>query len=204
MKPIQTLISEFIESGGLAHVTTQNGNGGVLFTDDNQFIPWLDLGYSSEYGFYQISRLPNIENEASYSTWSIHPLVGSENSYGVPLYVLLDADGYGFLLGERWQVAELLPVVQQFMATGEASEPVDDEVIGVKYYSIAEACAVAHEYDPAKYPYTTPGDQDRLRRRIQQLIRRGNIYGTKKDPQGFYRIRATAFRGWLSKRGKQP
>lgn len=80
---------------------------------------------------------------------------------------------------------------------GEHREIVDDETIGVRYLSIAEACEMAYEYDPMEYPYSTPEEQDRLRRRLQRNIQRGNVGGVKKDPQGRYRLRASSFRGWL-------
>lgn len=133
--------------------------------------------------------------------WSIHPLIDSDKE-GNMMYVLMDDDGFGYLLGEKWQVDALLPVLKKFVETGQTDEPVDDEVIGTKYYTIAEACQFAYEYDPLEYPYHDPADKDRLRRRIQQNIRRGNIWGVKQDPQGFYKIRATAFRGWLVKNKK--
>ena len=75
---------------------------------------------------------------------------------------------------------------------GEHREIVDDETIGVRYLSIAEACEMAYEYDPMEYPYSMPEEQDRLRRRVQN-----SIQGVKRDPQGNYRLRASSFRGWL-------
>jgi hypothetical protein len=84
------------------------------------------------------------------------------------------------MLGDRWQVEELLPVLQAFLERGEIDEPVDDEVIGVKYYTIAEACEAAYQYDPTAYPYRTPEEQDRLRRRLQRNIQRGNLWGNQE------------------------
>lgn len=199
MRHIQDLISEYIQDTGLARLETlRNGERGVRFLDEGEFIPWSDLGFSDTYGFYRLSLLPDVTNEAEYATWTIHPLEGSDQDGEALMWALLDADGYGFLLGEQWQVAELLPVLTAFLERGEHAEMVDDEAIGARYLTIAEACALAHEYDPAKYPYTTPEEQDRLRRRIQRNIQRGNIYGAKRDPQGRYRIRASSFRGWLA------
>lgn len=194
---IQDMISEYIQETGLARVETRGGVGGVLFLDENQFIPWDNLGFSRLYGFFQKSVLQDVEDEAEYATWTIHPLEGSDQE-GEMMYVLMDSDGHGFLLGERWQVSELLPVLTAFLEQGVYDEPVDDESIGARYLSIAEACALASEYNPTEYPYTTPEEQDRLRRRLQRNIQRGNIYGVKRDPQGRYRLRATSFRGWLA------
>lgn len=192
---IQQLISEYAQETGLARVETR-GVGGVLFLDEMEFIPWADLGFNSTYGFFRLSALPDVPNETEYATWTIHPLEGSDQE-GELMWVLLDADGYGFLLGEKWQVAELLPVLAAFLEHGVHAEMVDDEAIGAHYLSIAEACALAYEYDPVEYPYRTPNEQDRLRRRLQRNIQRGNVPGVKRDPQGRYRIRASSFRGWL-------
>lgn len=199
-KYIQDMISDYIQEGGMARLETVDGVGGVLFMDEGEFIPWRDLGYNPTYGFYRLSHLPGVENQAEYATWSIHPLINDDPDDDWRPFVLLDSDGNGTMLGDRWQVEELLPVLQAFLERGEIDEPVDDEVIGVKYYTIAEACEAAYQYDPTAYPYRTPEEQDRLRRRLQRNIQRGNLWGTKNDPQGRYKIRATAFRGWLAKK----
>lgn len=197
---IQSAVNEYIEETGFARTETRDGVDGVLFLDENQFIPWDDLGYSRLYGFFQKSVLQDVE--AEYPAWSIHPLEGSERD-GEPLWVLMDSDGYGHLIGDKQQVSELLPVLAAFLERGEHAEVVDDEVIGARYLSIAEACALANEYDYVGYPYHTPEEQDRLRRRLQRNIQRGNIPGVKQDPQGRYRIRATSFRGWLIQQKNQ-
>lgn len=194
---IQDMISEYIQETGLARVETRGGVGGVLFLDENEFIPWGDLGFSRLYGFFRRSVLHDVESEAEYATWTIHPLEGSDQDGQEPMWVLLSADGYGYLLGERWQVAELLPVLTAFLEGGQHAEMVDDEAIGARYLSIAEACALAYEYDPLKYPCSTPEEQDRLRRRLQRNIQRGNVLGVKRDPMGRYQIRESSFMGWL-------
>lgn len=193
---IQDEISKYIQETGLARLETRDGVRGVLFLDENQFIPWADLGLSRIYGFFQKSVLQDVEDETEYATWTIHPLEGSDQE-GEMMYALLDGDGNGFLLGERWEIAELLPVLTAFLERGEHGEMVDDETIGARYLSIAEACEMAQEYDPTKYPYSTAEEQDRLRRRLQRNIQRGNILGVKRDPQGRYRLHASSFRGWL-------
>lgn len=195
---IQDLISDFIIDGGTAVVTVQDGQGGVLFTDEGEFIPWRDLGYNVKLGFYRLSQFPDAENQSAYATWTVHPLEGSDRD-GDLMYVALGPDGSGFLMGEKWQAAELVEALQAFLKDGVMDEPVDDEVIGTRYLSIAEACQMAHEFDPDEYPYGTAEEQNRLRNRIQRNIQRRNIWGVKKDPQGFYRIRLPAFRGWLVK-----
>lgn len=197
---IQDLISGYIrETPGIASRTAVGGVRGVLFHDENEFIPWSDLGFNSTYGFYRLSSFPDVGNEAEYATWSINPVIDSDRD-GDMMYALLDADGYGFLLGEHWQVAELLPVLAAFLNDGAHNEPVDDEAVGAKYFTIAEMCEEANRYDPAEYPHNTPEDQDRLRRRLQRNIQRGNLWGVKQDPQGRYKVRASAFRGWLVKK----
>lgn len=195
---IQDLISEYVQDTGLARLETQGGVRGVLFLDENEFFPWRDLGFNHEYGFFRLSAFPNVTNEAEYATWTIHPVeVRQPEDDNWQPCALLDADGFGFLLGERWQVEELLPVLQAFLERGETAEPIDeyDEALGERWFTINEACNQAHEFDPDKYPL-----DDNLSYRIRQVARRGNWIErgiARQTGTGTWLFHNRRFRHWL-------
>ena len=65
MASIRELIDNYINNeGGKAQLETRGGKEGVFFTDREEFIPFDDLGYSSELGFFSISDFPFMESEA--------------------------------------------------------------------------------------------------------------------------------------------
>ena len=53
------VVAEQVQSGN-AHIEYQQGKQGVLFLDEQQFIPLDDLAYSSEIGLYQKSKFPDL------------------------------------------------------------------------------------------------------------------------------------------------
>lgn len=62
---IEVMIRKFVFEGGQACVIVENGDqAGVMFLDDMEFIPFADLGYNQQLGFYQLSAFPDVENEA--------------------------------------------------------------------------------------------------------------------------------------------
>lgn len=52
------------ESPHLGELVTLNGVEGIRFLDENEFIPFFDLAYNSEIGFFKKSDFPNETNEA--------------------------------------------------------------------------------------------------------------------------------------------
>lgn len=125
--------------------------------------------------------------------WTIHPVVAAD---GWQTYAILDGNGFGYLVGEKWQVAELAATLGNFLATGLASEPIadDDEALGGRWLSIAEAVAAANGYDPAEYPLG-----EKTANRIRAAIRRGRIGGVAQDASGRYKFPAGRFRYWLTR-----
>ena len=101
------------------------------------------------------------------------------------------------MLGERWQVEELLPVLMAFLEHGEMDGPIDDddEALGTKWLTISEAVEAAHAFDAVKYPIGESTDY-----RIRQAARRGNWLENgkaKQDSSGRWKFHARRFRGWL-------
>jgi hypothetical protein len=61
---IKDLIQKAIAEGQAIRVETQGDKEGAFLKDRGEFIPWDDLGYSSELGFFSVSDFPFMENEA--------------------------------------------------------------------------------------------------------------------------------------------
>ena len=61
---IEKMVKDFIELTGLAKIIEQDGQQGVLFQDHKGFIPFDDLGYNRELGFYSLSQFPEVTNQA--------------------------------------------------------------------------------------------------------------------------------------------
>lgn len=62
---IQEHVKEFITNGGRAEVINRDGMNGVLFFDEVEFIPFTDLNYNNEYGYYKISQFPDIQRDCT-------------------------------------------------------------------------------------------------------------------------------------------
>lgn len=189
------------ETPGAAHFDVQSGRAGVVFTDEGEFIPLADLAYNSELGFYQISLFPDVEPEtAAESPWTLHPVTPANRDDSWRAFALLDPDGYALLIGERWQVAEVIGVLRLFLERGLLSEPIpeDAEELGHKWLTIAEAVTEAHTYDPAEYPI---GEVTAAR--IRQAARRGTIGGAVQNGGGRWKFQARRFRYWLVKNAER-
>lgn len=62
---IASVIQQFIEDTNEAHWhTNELGINGVVFHDENSFMPLSDLGVSKQIGFYQLSHFPSVVNDA--------------------------------------------------------------------------------------------------------------------------------------------
>jgi hypothetical protein len=199
MKDLQQIAKQFIKETGEAHEETRGHIRGVVFHDDDVFIPYTELGYNSEYGFYSTAISPDIESEATYLTWTIHPVKERHPDPDRPWepFAILDSGEFGYLLGERWQVAELVTVLQAFLERGEMSEAIDDddEALGTRWLTISEAVEEANAFDPDKYPLDGSTDY-----RIRQAARRGDWLENgraKQDSGGRWKFHARRFRGWL-------
>lgn len=192
MTSIQKLISEFMEGGGAVYATA-NGKSGIVFTDENKFIEWRDLGYNSTLGFFRLSQFPNQPNETKHEHWTVHPLTLDDPSDTWRPFALFDGDGSGFVVGERWQLEEMYYRIGRFLFYDELDEPIDqhDEGLGWRWYSISEAVQMAHEYDPDEYPRG-----ERTAERIRRAAQRGTLTH-RKTQTGRYKFLAARFRGWL-------
>lgn len=195
---LQTIVKHFVKETGTAHEETRNNVRGVVFHDEGAFIPYTELGYNVEYGFYSTVLFPDVANEAVYRTWTIHPIRETDPHAGPDdqMFALLDSGGFGYVIGQRWQVAELLPVLRAFLERDETGEEIDDddEAFGYRWLPISEAVQVAHEFDAEKYPLDGKAGY-----RIRQVARRGKWLenGSAKQIAGRWLFRADRLERWL-------
>lgn len=61
---IKEMIEKAIGEGEPIEIKTDGGKEGAFFSDRGEFIPFEDLGFSSELGFFSVSDFPFMENEA--------------------------------------------------------------------------------------------------------------------------------------------
>jgi len=104
---IRQHVLKSIYSGLPAQIIVQGAVSGVLFFDGNEFIPFADLGYNSEIGYYRLSAFPGALNETTNENLETIHLLAEAGDDVVPAYVWQDADGDLHHLGELHQVADL-------------------------------------------------------------------------------------------------
>lgn len=198
MDNIRNLILNYInETPDAARFDVRGGVAGVVFTDEDEFIPLADLAYNSQIGFYRLSELPDVEPATTNENpWTLHPVVPAWRDDPWRPYALANHDGHAFLLGEKWQVVEAVEALRIFLKDGLLSEPMreDDEALGVKWLSIAEAVAEAHIFDPDEYQAN-----ETTAARIRQAARRGAIGGAVQNGGGRWKFQSRRFRHWLVK-----
>lgn len=62
---IASVFQQFVEETGDAHwQITEVGEVGIVFHDENTFIPLSDLGVNKQLGFYRLSLFPSAANDA--------------------------------------------------------------------------------------------------------------------------------------------
>ncbi len=61
---IEDLARQYCEEDPqLGRIIERDGQPGILFLDENEFIPFSDLGYNSEIGFFSKSRFPDVKSD---------------------------------------------------------------------------------------------------------------------------------------------
>lgn len=67
MTTILEHIKQSIVDGLAARLEIQDGEPGVTFLDEGEFIPFADLNYNQEYGYFRISEFPTIPRDCENS-----------------------------------------------------------------------------------------------------------------------------------------
>lgn len=60
---IREAIKKYVDESGMGRIEIQEDQEGVVFLDENQFVPFWNLGYSTALGFYTLSMFPNTVNK---------------------------------------------------------------------------------------------------------------------------------------------
>ena len=189
---IRQHVLKSIYAGLPARFDVQGAAAGVLFEDEQEFIPLADLGYSSELGYYRLSAFPDALSETTNENpETVHLLEGSDANGQAPLYVWMDSDGYPHHLGELHQAADLYAALGALLHDGRTSgEPVSEfDPAWGQNYNIAKAVeeAIAYGYG---------SDREQLADSIRAAARAGRIRGaTQVD--GRWSIPPLTLRGWL-------
>ena len=161
---------------------------GVQFSD-GEFIPFAELGYNSDLGYFRFSDFPDEQSDCTNENpETIH-------RYGAPdgweAYVWRDADGYLHQLGEIWQVADLAAALMALLQCGDAHPDVvyeDDPGWGM-YYTIGDAVKEAIDDGWPDEPQTA--------NTIRAAARAGRIAGARQDANNRWILHKRQFRHWL-------
>lgn len=182
---------ESIRNGMPATFDTVNRQPGVQFlADDQEFIPFADLGYHPDYGYYRLSVLPGVASECdAENPEKIHPLEPQPDDE--PMFVWMDSDGDPHLLGEKWRMADLYQALHAAlvgqMESGVISE--FDDAWG-RNFTIARAVQEAMTTGYGNQP-------EQMANTIRTAAREGRIRGATQDPTGRWSLPKRQFRHWL-------
>lgn len=183
-KEIKTLHAEFTQRGG---------KSGVLFHDENEFIPFDDLNVNREYGYYRISAFPDIERECTNENpETLHR--GVDFHEWEPI-IWADSGGNLTLIGDSWQAADLYHALGEYLHNGILQPDAISEDDFAWDYMKRIDWAIS-EYRG----YT--GDartDDQIGNTIRAAAKAGRIHGSSQDGQGNWYFNPSRFRGWLVK-----
>lgn len=173
-----------------ARFDVQAGAAGIVFEDENEFIPFADLGYNPEYGYFRMSALPNVASDCTNENpETIHRIEepGDED----PMFAWCDSDGDPHLIGEWWQVADLYAALHAALHDGVLAEPIDrlDPAWG-NHFTITRAVQEALEFGYGN-------DAEQMADTIRAAARAGRIRGATQDDAGRWTVPAATFRDWL-------
>lgn len=181
-----------------ANYATDGGHvSGVWFFGPDEptsgtFIPFARLGYNQELGYFEMDGTGDDESECTNDNpFTVHRLENCDPDDDWTAYALLDDGGYGFLLGERYQMADALAAIRDALA-GFLGEPIpdDDPALGVKWLSTTEAIAECRQWQPLEYKDSKAAGQ-----RLRAAAREGRIRAMKDGKRWLYK--ATSLRGWM-------
>jgi hypothetical protein len=195
---IRDHIRKAIYAGLAANFDVQVTTPGVQFNeDDREFVPFYDLGYNQELGYFRLSAFPDTASECENDNpETVHMLEGSDNE-GEPMYVWMDADGDPHMLGELHQIADLYWRLGELLLEGKHDpEPISehDHAWG-NNYDVARAVeeAIAYGYG---------SDRTQVADSIRAAARAGRIRGAQQV-DGKWSIPPRTLRGWLVRSREQ-
>lgn len=180
-----------IRGGMPARFAVQEGQGGVLFLDENEFIPFSDLGYSSRLGYFRLSAFPNTPSELTNENQeTIHQLLESDEQSGL-LYVWRDADGDLHMLGELHEAADLYAALADLLLHEHCNPaPISEHSPAWgQNYDIGRAVQEAIAYGYGDNPIS-------IASAIRAAAAAGRIHGASRDG-GRWSIPPATLRAWI-------
>lgn len=190
---IRDHVRNAIHEGLPATVTQQNGLSGVLFHDESEFIPFDNLNYNQEYGYYQISLFPNIAHDCTNDNpEALH--WGKDFDDWRPL-IWADSGGNLTMVGDIHQAADLYQALGRLLLHGEHDAEEISENDSAWDYMKRMDWAIK-EY--REWVGDNRSD-DQIGNTIRAAARRHAIRGSSQDSKGAWYFRPAPFRGWLVK-----
>lgn len=186
-----------IADGLNAKMTQRNGQSGALFMDEDEFIPFYDLNYNSEIGYFRISRHPDQQQDCDNSNpETIH--LGEEGDFDTwKPYVWADSDGRLTLLGEIWQVADLYWALGDLLHSKKLHpDRISENDPGWQFMYRHDISWAVSQYRRAT------GDKredDQVANTIRAAASAGRIEKARQDTKGFWYFQKDGFTQWLTK-----
>jgi len=197
---IRNHIRQAIVDGLDAHVTQRYGQAGAIFHDENEFIPFDDLNFNSEYGYFRISLLPDIERDCTNENPdTLH--LGKDYSEDWKPLIWADGGGNLAMIGDPWNAADLYQALHAYLFGGSLdAEKISENDPAWDYMKrIDWAIDEYREYIPGAKRRT----RDRVGNTIRAAATRGAIRGAVQDDIGNWKFRPATFRGWLVKTARE-
>lgn len=191
-KNIRDRVDADICDGMASQRAIQEAQAGVLFQgkDGSLFVPFSDLGYNRDLGYFQISQFPDQPNECVTDNPETIHLYHHENS--LDTYVWRDAGGCLHHIGDIWHIADLHAAITAFLTNGKLDPKIinDDDPGWRRHFSISDAVSKAVE---SGWP---PGEQ--TANTIRTAARRGAIAGAKQNASKRWIFEKKQFAEWLA------
>lgn len=164
---------ESVAQGMAANIAVKNGVAGALFHDEAEFIPFSDLGYNKELGYYRLSQFPDWPNECSNEPlFAVRRVTAKE---GKDAYTLICSNGSSYILGERWQMAEAAAALNKALADTDSIESFD-----------LRELADMSMADAVEYVVSRGWPRQRAERTLRSGAQYGRIPGATKDKDGYH------------------
>lgn len=182
-------------TGGLpAEFAQRNGEAGILFHDEGEFIPFSDLNYSNTYGYFRISQLPDIDRDCTNENpETLH--YGKDFSDEWRPIIWADSGGTLSMIGDIWQVADLYQALGRLLMHGENdSEEISENDTQWDYMKRIDWAI--REYRDF-FGDSRPGAE--IGNTIRAAAHAKRIWGCSQDSTGAWYFRPECFRGWLTK-----
>jgi len=193
---IRNHIRGAISDGLVANFAILSGQSGVVFHDENEFIPFAVLNYNSDVGYFDMSRHPEFHCECeNENPETLH--YGRDYSEDWKPLIWADDGGNLTLIGDTWNAADLYQALHAFLFDGvtNAEEISQDDPAWGHMRRIDWAVEEYREYVPGAKKLT----KERVANTIRAAARRGAIRGCTQDDRSEWYFRPAAFRGWLVK-----